>query len=218
MKIKLNPIILQSIVLLLLLNSCGEYLNRHPVLAGMYNTKMYFKEYDPPLQLQLQTDTIQNIKYGIDSLDIDLDGRFDLRIGHRINLTWNYSKDMQSLDENNFPSCWLEPGSGFAIAVDLIYFPLGHGVVSSWSCVDTIQYKCKIDGLDNWKGLNNKVYMWAIPPTFYTRGYGFWYYLNNKEMYIGIRQNTGGTYKYGWIKIKMYTHDDFEILSYAMQK
>jgi hypothetical protein len=48
--------------------------------------------------------------------------------------------------------------------------------------------------------------------------YGTWYRLSDKEMFIGIRKKYDTEYKVGWIKVKVYNYDKFEILSYAIEK
>ena len=57
--------------------------------------------------------------------------------------------------------------------------------------------------------------MGAPPSVFWT--YGSWYVMTNTETYVGIRKTTDTGYKFGWIKFKVYSRDNFEILSYGIE-
>lgn len=227
---KLTHILLLNILFLLILSSCKKEITS-PVFAGVYSDSMLFHEFNPPLQIQFQTDTLRNIQYGIDSIDIDLDGSFDIFISQRIYLDWSDGFNRSYLKKDDFPFIGLRLKNGFEVAYTNLSFPLGQGAFYSVEMVDTIPYQARLDKTTEWHDsnmyynayigyYNNSIWLWGIPPsTFWLLGdYGPWYKLNNKEMYIGIRKKLDTEYKLGWVKIKVFNHDKFEILSYAIEK
>lgn len=227
---KLPHILLLNILFLLILSSCKKEITS-PVFAGVYNDSMLFHEFNQPLQIQFQTDTLRNIQYGIDSMDIDLDGRFDIFISQRIYLDWSDDFNRSYLEKDDFPFIGLRLKNGFEVAYTNLSFPLGLGAFYSVEMVDTIPYQARLDKTTEWHDsnmhssayigyYNNSIWLWGIPPSsFWLLGdYGPWYKLSNKEMFIGIRKKLDTEYKLGWVKIKVFNHDKFEILSYAIEK
>lgn len=228
---KLHQILFLSILVLFLFSSCEKDEDRPVVLAGVYNNNMLFNEFNQPLQIKLQTDTLKNIKYGIDSIDIDLDGSFDIFISQRIYLKWSDDFNRSYLEKDDFPFFGLRLKNGFEVAYKNLSFPLGQGAFYSVEMVDTIPYQARLDKTTEWRDsnmhsssyigyYNNSIWFWGAPPSlFWLLGnYGPWYRLNNKEMFIGVRKKIDAEYKLGWIKIKVFNHDKFEISSYAIEK
>jgi hypothetical protein len=231
---KRRYIFLLNLLFLLLLGSCRKKVIEEitfPVFAGVYNDEMLFREFEPPLQIQLQTDTLQNIQYGIDSIDIDLDGSFDILVLQRIYLDWSDNFNRNELKKDNFPFIGLNLKNGFNIAFKRMSFPTGQGSYNSVAMVDTILHNTRLDKITDWENsnsgfvnymgyFNNAIWMWGAPPTTYwlLGNYGPWYSLINREIYIGIRKGNGNDSKLGWIKIKIYSRDKFEIMSYAIEK
>ena len=110
---KLPHILLLSFLFLLILSSCKKDEEiTSPIFAGVYNDSMLFHEFNPPLQIQLQTDTLKNIQYGIDSIDIDLDGSFDIHINQRIYIDWSDNFNRNYLEKDNFPFIGLRLNNG----------------------------------------------------------------------------------------------------------
>jgi hypothetical protein len=231
-KMRLDKSIFLSIIFLLLLCSCDkEKEERIPIMAGTTNNDMLYYEFNPPLELQLQLDTLKKIKLGIDSVDIDLDGIFDIIINQRIYLNWSDGFNRSYLKKDDFPFIGLRLKNGFEVACKNLSFPVGMGTTNSVNMVDTIPYKKRLNKINNWHDskmhsldymgyYNNNIWLWGAPPTiFWLLGnFGTWYRLSNKEMYIGIRKKLDTEYKLGWVKIKVFNHDKFEILSYAIEK
>lgn len=230
-KIRVDKSIFRSIFFLLLLCSCDkEKEERIPVMAGVTNSDMLYYEYNPPLELQLQLDTLKKIKLGIDSIDIDLDGKFDIIINQRIFFDWSDNYNRSNLGKDNFPFIGLRLKNKFEVAYKDLSFPLGLGAFYNVQMVDTIPYQARLDKITEWHDsnmhssayigyYNNSIWFWGAPPaSFWLWNYGSWYELINKEMFIGIRTKFDTRYKLGWVKIKVFNHDKFEILSYAIEK
>ena len=229
---RLDKLIFLSIIFLLLLCSCDkEKEERIPVMAGTTNNDMLYYEYNPPLELQLQLDTLKKIKLGIDSVDIDLDGNFDIVINQRIFLDWSDDFNRSYLEKDNFPFIGLRLKNGFEVAYKNLSFPLGQGAFYSVQMVDTIPNQARLDKITEWHDsnmnssayigyYNNSIWFWGAPPSsfWFLGNYGPWYRLSNEEMFIGIRKKFDTEYKLGWVKIKVFNHDKFVILSYAIEK
>jgi hypothetical protein len=225
---KLIHILLLNILILLLLNSCKKDEIATPIFAGVYNNSMLFHEFNPPFQIQLQTDTLKNIQYGNDSIDIDLDGSFDIFIIQRIYLDWTDGFNWMSLEEDNFPYNGLSFKNNFEVAYRKIPVNVGKGEINNIPMVDTLAYGSRIYRLKNWHDskmgknsyagfYNGSIWLWGAAPSIFWN-YGIWYNITNKDIYIGIRKNTDTGYKLGWIKVKVYSRDKFEIMSYAIEK
>lgn len=231
---KLPYILILNILFLLILSSCKKDEIEEitsPVFAGVYNDSMLFHEINPPLQIKLETDTLQNIQYGIDSIDIDLNGSFDILVIQRIYLDWSDNFNRNYLEENNFPFIGLRLKNGFDVAFKRMTFPTGLGTTNSVAMADTLPKNTRLDKLTDWQNsnsayvnymgyYNNAIWMWGAPPASYwlLGNYGPWYSLINRDMYIGIRKSNGNVYKLGWIKLKMNSRDKFAIMSYAIEK
>lgn len=227
---KLHQILFLSVLVLFLFSSCEKDEDRPVVLAGIYNTEMIYYEFNPSFQPQFQTDSLKGLKYGIDSIDIDSDGSFDFLISQRINLNWSDNIPRGYLEKYNFPFCGLSLKNGLEIAYKNESFPTGLGTSSSTMWVDTLPYEKRIDKIMDWhdsnlhpldyKGYYNKtIWMCGVPPgSAWWGSYGYWHYLLNVEMYIGVRMKINSEYKFGWVKVKVNSQDNFEILSYAIEK
>lgn len=225
---RLRQILFLNILFLFILSSCEKEEDRTPVMAGITNTDMLYYEYNPPFELQLQSDSLEEIKSGIDSIDIDLDGNFDILINQRINLDWSDNFSRTYLEEDNFPYIGLSLKNDLEVAYKNVPVNVGMGTINNIQLVDTLNYESRIDRITNWHDskmdhnsymgfYNGSIWLWGAPPSLFWT-YGTWYSLKNKDMYIGIRKKTDIDYKLGWIKVKVYSRDKFEILSYSIEK
>jgi len=217
----MKKIVIPILIFLLTLNSC-EKDEETPILAGDVNLEMFHFEFNPALQIQFQTDSLLGYKYGTDSIDIDLDGNYDIQISQRICLGCDYS----DIDDDNFPYIGLVLKNDFDIAYKKVAVYTGLGTTSSIDLADALPYESRIDKIDSWENSNKsdyfgyengQIWFWGDPP-FPFWSYGPWYKLTNSEMYLGIRKRTSNDYKLGWIKLIVYSKDDFEIISYAIEK
>jgi hypothetical protein len=225
---RLYQILFLSILFLFLAASCEKEEDRTPVMAGITNSDMLYYEYNPPLELQLRSDSLEEIKFGIDSIDIDLDGSFDILISQRIYLDWSDNFDRVYLKEDNFPYIGLSLKNDLEVAYKNVPVNVGMGEINNIQMVDTLTYESRIDKIKNWHDskmdhnsymgfYNGSIWLWGAPPSFFWNC-GIWYSLTNKDIYIGIRKNTDTDYKLGWIKVKVYSRDKFEIMSYSIEK
>jgi hypothetical protein len=228
---KIPFILILNILFLLILSSCRKVEIEEitsTVFAGIYNDSMLYHEFNPPWQITLQTDTLKNIQYGIDSIDIDLNGSFDIFIIQRIYLDWTDDFNWTSLEEDNFPYNGLRFKNNFEVAYRKIPVNVGKGEINNIPMVDTLAYESRIDRLKNWHDskmdnnsymgfYNGSIWLWGAAPSLFWN-YGIWYSITNKYIYIGIRKNTDTGYKLGWIKVKVYSRDKFEIMSYAIEE
>ncbi len=216
MKILIIPIV----IFLLVVNSCKK--DDTPIIkieskiyAGISDSNFVFKEFNPPFKILFKTDSLNYYKYGSDSIDINSDGLYDLIIRQRFFMEGYHNTEISN---NNYPFCSLTFKNGFEVANKKEIFPIGLGQNGSVFWVDTLGYKNRIDNLSNWTKSNTEIWMWVVPPTTFWGSNGCWYNLNNTEKYIGIRKEVNSKYKYGWIKMNQYSRENFEIISYAIEK
>lgn len=157
---------------------------------------------------------MKNRYIGADSLDINLDGKFDLTINQR--------KPLESINPNyytidNFPAFWITMKNGLEAATKIEYYGLGHGQYGNVSWIDTLNYKSRIDNIPDWSA-NISHSLWSVPPTLRWGSYGCWYNLTNTEKYIAIRMKIDSRYKYGWIKVNEKSRENMLFLSSALEK
>ena len=224
----LRQFLFLSSFLLFLIVSCEKEEDRPSVMAGITNNNMLYFENHPALELQLQTESLGEIKIGIDSIDIDLDGSFDIFINQRVYLDWTDDFNRTSLEESNFPYVGLSLKNNFEVAYRNIPVNVGKGYINYIPMVDTISYESRIDGLRNWHDskMDNNSYMGfyngsiclcgVAPSPFWNCG--IWYSIKNKVIYLGIIKKNDTGDNLGWIKVKVYSRDKFEISSYAIEK
>jgi hypothetical protein len=212
-KTKMKTIIIFIFILLTLI-SC-EKNEEMPVLAGDINLEMFHYEFNPALKVQLQIDSVNNRKYGKDSVDIDQDGNYDLFIQQNLFIDW---KETDRLDYGTYFGK-LVTKNGLEINTKTETYYIGLGQTSDINWVDTIKYEDRIDSRDNWSDPNNTIYkfMWALPSEP-TMSNGCWFNILNEEKYIGIRIKINSIYKYGWVKVNQDAERNIEIQSYAIEK
>ncbi len=184
-------------------------------MAGVSDSDMVSNEFDPSLQINFESDSLLNFMYGTDSIDLNLDGRFDLIISQRFFIDWN---DSIRIVDNNFPFCKLTLKEGLEVAKKNEVYYIGLGQTSSVNWVDTIKFESRIDNIADWTITNTSIWMWVIPPTSFWGSCGCWYNLVNAERYIGIRMKVDSYYKYGWIKVNQINRENIEFVSYAIEK
>ena len=218
----LNKLLFFNIIWLFIFGSCDKEEYRTSVRAGIVNTNMLYHEYNTPLKVQFQTDSLIGMKYGTDSIDIDLDGNFDVQISQKICLGCDHS----DINDDNFPYVGLVLKNDFDVAYKDVVVYTGLGTTYTIKMVDALLYETRIDKIDNWHNSNDTYYfsyengqfwLWGDPPSPFWC-YGPWNELVNSEMYIGIRKRIVTDYKLGWIRLMIYSKDDFEIIGYAIEE
>ena len=201
---------------MLFLYSCSKEGCEKPVYAGVYNSDFIYHEFENPLGIRLKTDTILRLCSGSDSIDINLDGNFDLFIKQRFSLDYG-SIDTNIFNFDNFPYCRLYLKNTLEVAIKLEYYPTGHGNYSKAHWADTLKFNSRIDRAEEWWN-QTFINMWAVPPSYFPFSCGCWYNISSQEKYIGIRMKIHSRYKYGWIKVNQMMRDSIKFVSYAIEK
>jgi hypothetical protein len=223
-----HTILIPILIFLLTLNSCKKEKEETPVIVGDVNLEMLHYEFNPVLKIQLQTDSVKKIKFGIDSIDINSDGSFDIFIKQRIYLNWTENISRVLLNKDNFPYLGLSLKNDFEVAYKKVSVYVGLGEYNNVPMVDALNSESRIDRITNWHNskmdrnsyfgyYNGSIWLWAMSPTI------FWpcNLMNTSrytERYIGIRKKISTGYIQGWIKMKVDSQDNFEILNYAIEK
>ncbi len=200
-------------IILLIFSSCSKEDTGKIVIAGIYDSDLFYYEFSPPLEVELSLDTLTDNYIGEDSIDINQDGDFDVFVSHRIHLP----PESGTPSYDHFPYFRLTLKNGVQVATKIQSYPVGHGQYDEVHWVDALNYETRIDVWPFWAENNVFQLMWAIPPVG-TSPYGPWYDLTNEEKYIGIRMKIDSQFKYGWIKVKVTSRDDMQFLSYALEK
>ena len=201
-------------VYLLLIISCDKEIFRKNVVAGVHDDSFVFVKFTPSFKLNLILDSITKYYNGTDSIDINLDGNFDIVVSQRIETEESISRIGT---QDYFPYCWLKFKNGFEVATKTETWVVPHGQIKSVSWIDTINYEGRIDDISGWFSDRYR-HMWVVPPGSHEGSYGCWYNLTNEEKYIGIRMETDSKYKFGWIKVNQSSRDNIEFISYAIEK
>jgi hypothetical protein len=194
-------------------NDNNKHEPRKPVLAGINDFDMIYNEFNPPFQVNFNSDSM--LKYGADSIDLNLDGKFDLMISQRFFIDWH---DSLQINYYNYPYCKLTLKNDLVVAKKNEVFYIGLGQTSNVDWVDTLYFEYRIDNIPEWSEANSYIWMWVIPPTEFWGSYGSWYNLSNAIRYIGIRMKIDSDHKFGWIKLKQINRENLEFLSYAIEK
>ena len=202
-------------IFLLFFYSCKKEESRVPVFAGIYDSTFTFHEFATPLKVNLKLDPLNNFYIGTDSLDINLDGNFDLIIKQRMYLDIT-KPNYYTYD--TYPYCLLTFRNGVEFSKKIQYYIQGHGQYGTNVGIDTLNYKNRIDNISEWSGTVTNTAMWLDPSSSLVSSNGVWFYLTNAEKYIGIRMKIDSRYKFGWIKVKEISREDISFISYAIEK
>jgi hypothetical protein len=212
---KMTKLILSIFIIAVLIFSCKEEDSQNPVIVGDKGLNMNFHEISPPFKLELKYDSVKKNAISSDSMDIGLDGKFDLFISQRISI----DSTIKYFSYENYPYCRLTFKNGLEVATKKELYHVGHGDLQDVTWVDTLDIGNRIDNLCEWSvSHNNNSLMWAIAPIPYAVSHGCWFNLSIPDKYIGIRIKYGSKYKLGWIKVNQISRDKMSIVSYAIEK
>lgn len=204
------------LIVLVVFSSCQKDDEPHrPVPAGVYDEAMDYTSLNPVLQITFVHDSILNIEYGKDSLDIDKDESFDIIISQR-NLLGNTPTNINPND--TYPFCSLHVKNGVEVAIHNETYYIGHGQTSSVDWVDTIAYQTNLTNLLAWSESNRTVFMWLSPPTIFWGTDGPWYGLIDEEKYVAFRIKTKARYRYGWIRVMVTSRERMAVVGLAVEK
>ncbi len=210
----MKKIILYLFTLQLILISCGKEEPHKLIMAGEYDSEFIFYHYSNPLKVDLRLDSTTNYYIGTDSIDINLDGDYDLMISQHLQIPHLVDAPTNHL----FPYCRLTPINGLELAENTQAYPAGFGTYKTVEWVDSLNFKDRIDDISNWSESLKFRYMWCNPPDSFVNNFSCWYEVTNSEMYIGIRMKIDSDYKYGWIKVDATSREDMFFISYAIEK
>lgn len=202
------------LVVLLFLSACKKEEPRKAVAAGIYDTGFVFHEFSSPLKVELTLDPLTDNYIGNDSIDINLDGVYDLVISQRIHIP--PPSGIPSWEQ--FPYYRLTLKNGLEVATKTESYPVGMGQSDDVNWIDSLNYKSSIDKISEWSDSNTTRTMWAIPPITQAVTYGPWYNLTNAVKYVAIRMKVGKQYKLGWIKVNEISRENILFISYAIEK
>jgi hypothetical protein len=181
------------------------------VQAGVHDATFTYYEFVPELEISMLWDAQNLYGEGSDSIDINSDGDYDVRI---LLCALNYdSIHLITGMPNPFPYCQLIPANGLEIAYYSESFPIGLGQYATARFADPLNFNEPINTLSNWE--SSFIKMWSENPGGAgTSPFGAWYYALN-ENYIAIKMNGP---KYGWIKVNGGSNPkNPKIVSYAIQ-
>jgi len=183
------------------------------VLAGDMNSEMISPELNPAIQIQLQIDSVNNMKFGKDSIDIDLDSNYDLFILQNLFIEWN---ERDKLEYYTYYGK-IVPKNGLEILAKSETYYIGLGQTRDIDWVDTLNYKSTINRSNYWSYSNKSIFMWVLPSQL-TMSNGCWFDVVNCEKYIGIRMKINSEYKYGWVKLNQDSDRNIIIQGYAIEE
>ncbi|NQX91314.1 MAG: hypothetical protein HRT74_04120 [Flavobacteriales bacterium] len=175
------------------------------VFAGVYDDSFIFTEPSTPLELNITYDQQNLYGEGEDSLDIDMDGIFDLKLTLQI-----INEDSLHLVEtmpNPFPNLKVTDLNNIAIAKYPEFFPIGMGQSGTAWYASMLEYEEQINILTEW---DDSIKLWGENPA--NIPYGNWY-TASEENYLAIKISD----KYGWIRIDGSSLQNPRIVSYAAQ-
>ena len=202
------------LVISLFFSACKKDEPREAVVAGIYDNSFVFHEFSSPLKVMLILDLLTDNYIGNDSIDINLDGVYDLVISQRI----HFPSPSGIPSWEQFPYYRLILKNGLEVATKTESFPAGMGQYRKIDWVNVFDYESSIDKISEWSESNTTQTMWAIPPITQAVSYGPWYDLTNAVKYIAIRMKIGNRYKLGWIKVSEISRENILFISYAIEK
>ena len=187
-----------------------------PVMAGEFDDGFNHREFDPPLQLELELNATTGYHVGSDSIDMDSDGEFDLIFFQMIQLGDSINTD--STTSNDFPQLVLRARHNIEIATREEIVAIGLGQSASIFWADTLHPGERIDTIEDWSDPGSREFMWAVPPSTFPQSNGCWYNLENTTRYVGIREEYGQGYRYGWVEINHISREDVRITACAIEE
>ncbi|MBL1280447.1 MAG: hypothetical protein COA33_009255 [Fluviicola sp.] len=179
------------------------------ILAGEADTSYSVTFLTAPLSINVVYDAQNLYGYGIDSIDIEGDGSYDILI--ELDLLNPDSLHLLIGQPNPFPNCRITTMNDLEIAIDSIPVYVGLGTTAYFKFAAMYQMNDVISISGTWYK-NSMVKLWQENPAFPSSTFGEWYSIHAVR-YIAIRKNG----KYGWMEIDATNHEDPQILSFAIE-
>lgn len=211
--------ILWLIILTSLISCNDEFKNTNVVLAGRHDSASIYHKYMPPLTVKTELNISTGFYEGSDSIDLNLDGSFDLIIIMRLHPNDTmYERDRRLY----YPTCRVDLKNGFEVAVKKMNYSCGHGYCNQTPFIAALEYSEDVSHFPEWSEAENNQTLWNIFPPHVSYPGGWWSFVKSEEMYIGIRHKHNGAkntfyYYYGWVKVNAFDHQNMSFTSYAME-
>jgi len=208
------------LIILLIFVSCKkDEFSGNVVYAGKFDSTFNYFEFNPPLKVKTELDYTTGFYFGADSLDLNLDGEFDIIISLKMHPNDTIYKVGGIY---SFPYCRFIMKNGFEVAVRNIGYSCHAGSCVEEPFIDALEFDSVISRYPKWSESQNKQTLWNIIPGNMEYPGGWWTRINTEEMYIGVRIKKQGPkktvhYKYGWIKINAVSLKNVSFTSYAME-
>jgi len=213
--------ILCLIILTSLISCNDEFKNTNVVLAGRYDSASIYHEYLPPLKVKTELNISTGFYVGSDSIDLNLDGNFDMIISMSLHPNDTiYKKGGRYY----YPTCRMYLKNGFEVAMKGIPYACGHGICNHAPFIAAFEYGSDLSNFTEWSESETNQTLWSIWPDdfgFKMPG-GWWSFVKNEEMYIGVRHKHKGPkntfyFNYGWIRVNAVSPQNTSFMSYAME-
>jgi hypothetical protein len=176
------------------------------VRAGIYDGSYTYTELVTPITITMSWDAQNLYGTGIDSLDLDSDGDFDLTL--ELDLLNEDSLHLISGYPIPFPSLELKAKNGLEIGTYVESFYIGLGQTATINYAERLDFDARVDLVSQW---HTTIDMWAENPNDgMTPSFGDWYDADG-IFYLAIKFNG----KYGWIAIDATNPEDPAVLNWA---
>ncbi|MFT6746819.1 MAG: hypothetical protein ACJAZ2_001163 [Glaciecola sp.] len=180
------------------------------VFAGKYDSTFVKNDFIPSFELTMTWDSLNLYGAGYDSLDIDLDGTYDVYL--KMSLVNYDNGQLLSGYPNPFPNCKITSSGEYEFSLYPEYYPIGMRQYRFDDLVDRLDYNERIDTLSKW-GLEKA--MWQDNPGNPDNPASGDWKIASSIYYIAVRKS--GT-KYGWVEVDASNPENPKFVSCALQK
>ncbi len=212
-------IVILSIIVLALIMSCKKdqvepepepQVTFYTITAGQSGAGFSVTTNTNPNSFNVNYDSLNLYGVGYDSIDINLDGSFDLFF--ELNVINPDSMHLITGVPNPMPSLMVYSYDSFESILLEDAVPIGMGGYNYYEYADTLASGMVISSGDNWKSLITPgLAMWLEAPAGGSQNNGPWG--GGYDGYMAVRFNG----KYGWVHIDCTNSNDPLIMGYAIE-
>jgi len=179
------------------------------VFAGVHGDSFHFVELDTPRTISVDWDSNFLFGFGIDSLDMDHDGKIDL-VFHLSTANYDSAHLWDQTYPFKYPYLSVHPKNGYQITyyMEIVYQGLGQGFTQYFA--NPLAFENRIDSLINWRTIPTS--LWARNPGSEWGSVGDWHWRGG-VVYLGVRKNA---MQYGWLAIDNTEVQNPKFMSYAL--
>jgi hypothetical protein len=180
-----------------------------PVHAGVLDSNMVLHENLAGLPIPTAYDSVMQFRNGVDSVDLDGDGKIDFDILLRL-----VNPDSMYLVAQGamVPQFRLSGRDDWRIALYVESFPIGLGQSGHADWAAKLPYQALIDtSLD----FRRELRLWMQHPSPFPYSYGPWY-LDHSTAYLGVVKGGIPYYRYGWIEVENPAIDSIVLRRWAI--